>query len=142
MYPLLKKHVCFPGKGCILSGRVSILKLINVSRPTSMIVKCPTFGTDKYYNINKLSVFCPIFREMGQWDTWDNLGHLGQLGQLGQLGHLGQWDTWAKCLFPPPISIYPPQWIEIKNPLPSHDVQGFKTKCVNLNFAYTRRKTD
>ena len=78
----------FREKGAYFLGRVSILKLINVSCPTSMIVKCPTFGTDKYYNINKLSVFCPIFRDMGQWDTWDNLGHLGHLGQLGQLGKM------------------------------------------------------
>ena len=55
-----------------------------------MIVKCPTLGTDKYYNINKLSVFCPIFRDLGQWDTWDSLGQLGHLGQLGQLGQLGK----------------------------------------------------
>ena len=36
-------------------------------------VKCPTFGTDKYCNINQLSVFCPTFRDMGRWD---NVGHL------------------------------------------------------------------
>ena len=31
---------------------------------------------------------CPIFRDMGQWDTWD------------RLGQLGQWDTWGKMLIP------------------------------------------
>lgn len=61
-----EKVTCFP-------GRVSMPKSGNVSRPTFINVKCPTFGIDKYCNINQLSVFCPTFRDMGRWD---NVGHL------------------------------------------------------------------